>query len=303
MAAQARILVTGAGGFIGRRLVAELLVRGKSLRTLYRGSLPDKPADANPVKGDLLQPDTLPATLDGVDTAYYLVHSLDSGPEQFRDLDRRAADNFTRAAEAAGLKRVIYLSGLGKRQEQLSEHLDSREQVAGILESAAFQTTTLRAAIILGAGGASFELLRYLVTTQLLLPDAPQLQTRCQPIALDDVIGYLAGCLDNQRTAGARFDIGGPEIVNYRELLERFAKIAGTTNLFVPVSAIPAHPVSRWISLLSRQNRAVVEALLRGLANEVICEEQRIRELIRFELTPLDQAINNALRIGRGQAP
>lgn len=127
------------------------------------------------------------------------------------------------------------------------------------------------------------------------LPDSPLLQTRCQPIAKADVIGYLAGCLENEKTAGQCFDIGGPEIVSYRELLERLARVAGTVNLYLPTPVIPPGLVGRWVGLFSRQDTNLVTALLEGLHNEVICEEQRIRRLIRLELTPLDRALKLAL--------
>jgi uncharacterized protein YbjT (DUF2867 family) len=290
------ILLTGAGGFIGRGLTTELLARGKSLRALYRTPVPAGDERITSFSGDLLRPESLAAALEGIDTAYYLVHSLGAGQDRFRDLDRCAAMHFTQAADRAGVRRVIYLSGLGQRQAELSEHLDSRGEVAEILGQGRFQTTILRAAIVIGAGGASFELLRYLVSAQPFLLDSPQLQTRCQPIAKADVINYLAGCLDDERTTGESFDIGGPEIVSYRELLERLARIVGTVNLFVPTPVIPPGLVGRWVGLFSRQNSSLVTALLEGLSNEVVCEEHRIRRLIRFDLTPLDQALATALQ-------
>jgi len=290
-----QILITGAGGFIGRGLVAELQARGKSLRALYRTPVPAGDERITSLCGDLLRPESLVAALEGIDTAFYLVHSLGAGHERFRDLDRRAAEHFTIAADQAGLRRVIYLSGLGQLQAELSDHLDSRREVAAILGQGRFQTTTLRAAVVLGAGGASFELLRYLVNTQPILPDSPLLQTRCQPIAKADVIGYLAGCLENERTTGQCFDIGGPEIVSYRELLERLARVAGTVNLYLPTPVIPPGLVGRWVGLFSRLNSNLVTALLESLHNEVVCEEQRIRHLIRLELTPLDRALKQAL--------
>ena len=300
MPTRADILVTGANGFIGRGLVETLLSRRKRLRCLYRR--PGKAADPGVeiAIGDLLQPETLVAALEGIESVYYLVHSLSAGRGRFRDLDRCAAENFVAAAERAGVRRVIYLSGLGQRGRQLSAHLDSRSEVEKILAQGSFKTTTLRAAIILGAGGASFELLRYLVKTQLLLLDSALLDTFCQPIALADVLHYLAGCVDDERTAGQAFDICGPEVVSYRELLERFAKIAGDVNLFLPVPHIPPKLVGTWIGLLSRQNSAVVEALLEGLGNEVVCQEQQIQKLVPCKLTPLDQAIALALGESRG---
>ena len=271
MEKRADILVTGAGGFIGRALVPLLLSNGRHLRCLYR----KKPAGKLPVGvevavGDLLKPRTLQKALQGIDTVYYLVHSLAAGADRFRALDREAAENFVRAADRAGVRRVIYLSGLGEEAAGLSDHLASRGEVAQLLAKGRFKITTLRAAIILGAGGASFELLRYLVKTQMFILSSRQLDTPCQPIALDDVLHYLAGCLDDERTAGGTFEICGPEVLSYRQLLELFARAAGTVNLFLPVPTIPAGIVSRWVSLFSTLDRAVVEALLEGLGNPVV---------------------------------
>jgi uncharacterized protein YbjT (DUF2867 family) len=296
MERRADILVTGAGGFIGRALVSLLLSRGRHLRCLYRKKPAEKmPAGVEVVIGDLLRPRTLHKALQGIDTVYYLVHSLAAGADRFRALDREAAENFVKAADRAGVRRVIYLSGLGEKTGTLSTHLASRGEVATILFRGRFRTTTLRAAIILGAGGASFELLRYLVTTQLFLLSSRQLDTPCQPIALADVLHYLSGCLDDERTAGGTFEICGPEVLSYRQLLERIARTAGTVNLFLPVPAIPASVVSRWVSLFSTLDRAVVEALLEGLGNPVVCHEEQIRRLIPHEPLPLDRAIALAL--------
>lgn len=293
---RADVLVTGAGGFIGRSLVPLLLARGKRLRCLYRKKPAAKmPAGVEAIIGDLLKPRTLNKALQGIDTVYYLVHSLSSGADHFRSFDRAAAENFVKAADRAGVRRVIYLSGLGEQTAALSDHLASRGEVAQLLAKGSFKTTTLRAAIILGAGGASFELLRYLVKTQPFLLASEKLDTLCQPIALEDVLYYLAGCLDDERTVGSTFDICGDEVVSYRQLLELFAKAAGTINLFLPVPGIPAGIVSRWVSLFSTLDRAVVEALLEGLGNPVVCHESQIRKLFPHEPTPLEQAIATAL--------
>ena len=301
MPAQTDILITGANGFIGSGLIPVLLARGKRLRGLYRRSGQAAPPGVEMVIGDLLLPESLGPAVAGIDCAYYLVHSLGAGREHFRELDRLAAANFAEAAEQAGVRRVIYLSGLGQRAGELSEHLASRSDVEAILAKGHFQTTILRAAIILGAGGASFELLRYLVMTQPLLLDSALLDTFCQPIALDDVLHYLAGCGDDPSTAGETFDICGPEVLSYRELLERCAKVSGNVNLFVPVPRISPKLVGLWVGLFSRQNSAVVEALLEGLGTPVVCQERRIQALLPHRLMPLDEAITLALHAGRGR--
>lgn len=301
MSDKPKILVTGAGGFIGRRLVGKLLADGYPLRCLSRRKVAAPAAGVENVIADLLDPDSLRDALDGIDTAYYLVHSLDAGEKDFAARDRAAAENFVAAAERAKLRRVIYLSGLGAHEE-LSDHLRSRHEVGEILRRGNFATTVLRAAVIIGAGGSSFEILRFLVRTQPVIPDLPGLRTRCQPIAVDNLIGYLAGCLSAEATAGATFDIGGPEILSYREMLEHLAQVAGHVNLYFPTPVFSAWLTSRLIGLLSPVKSEVALALLKGLNNEVVCRENRIRELIPEPLIPYDRAVALALEeIARDQ--
>lgn len=290
-----KILVTGATGFIGQRLVRQLLSENYPLRCLSRREKPGLPEGVETARGDLFNPDSLARALEGIDTALYLVHSLDAGEKKFARKDRMAVRNFVAAAEHAKVKRVIYLSGLGD-EETLSEHLRSRHEVARILQTGYFQTTVLRAAIIIGAGGASFEILRFLVKTQPVIPDLPELETRCQPIAVDNVIGYLAGCLKEEATSGQSFDIGGPEVLSYKEMLERMAKVAGDVNLYCPTPLFSAWLTSRLIGLLSPVNAEVALALLKGLKNEVVCRDSRIRELIPQPLIPYEEAVAIAFR-------
>ncbi len=288
------VLVAGASGFIGRRLVQALCAEGVRVRCLLRreGELPP---GAECVMGDLLQAETLPTALDGVDTVYYLVHSMAAGRAGFERRDRNAAENFTRAATRAGVRRVIYLGGLGEAGEGLSEHLRSRMEVGSILQGGGFATTFLRAAIIFGAGGASFEMIRSLVERLPVMITPRWVETRCQPIAVGDVIRYLVGCMNEERTRGDTFDIGGPEILTYREMMERFAAIEGRRLLIIPVPFLTPTLSSYWVGLITPVKPSISMPLIEGLANEVICRENRIRELIPFELTPYDEAVRIAL--------
>jgi len=288
------VLIAGATGFIGHHLSRKLTESGYTLRGLSRRKSHPS-AGVEWVEADLLQPATLPEALHGIDTVYYLVHSLDAGVEHFADRDREAAGNFTDAADKAGVRRVIYLSGLGHAQAALSEHLRSRGEVAAILRQGSFATTVLRAAIIIGAGGASYELIRFLVKTQPVIPDLKGLETRCQPIALSNVIGYLAGCLREEKTTGDTFDIGGPQILSYRQMLEGFARAAGDVNLFLPVPFFSSRLTAWMLGLLSPVKAETALALLQGLDNEVICRENRIRDLIPQALIPYEQAVRMAL--------
>jgi uncharacterized protein YbjT (DUF2867 family) len=290
------ILVTGANGFIGSRLTRALLAKGVKVRCMVRepGSA-RLPEDAEVVTGDLLKPVTLPTAMAHVDTVYYLVHSMAGGRSGFERRDREAANNFVAAAENAGVRRVIYLGGLGETGGGLSEHLRSRLEVAEILRTGSFATTFLRAAVIIGAGGASFELVRSLVAHLPVMITPRWVHTKSQPIAVDDVISYLAGCLDDARTAGKTFDIGGPDIISYREMMERFAAVQGKRLWIIPVPVLTPKLSSYWVALFSPVPPSVSMPLIEGLANEVICRENSIRELIPIRLIPYDEAIRIAL--------
>lgn len=288
------VLVTGATGFIGRRLTTALLAAGYGVRCLVRqsGTLP---AGATTVVGDLLNPETLPPALAGIDTVYYLVHSMAAGRAGFKERERQAAHNFVRAATGARVRRVIYLGGLGESSPELSDHLRSRLEVGAILQAAPFATTFLRAAIIFGAGGASFEMIRSLVEHLPVMITPRWVDTRCQPIAVDDVIAYLLGCLAEERTAGETFDIGGPEILTYREMMERFAALEGRTLLILPVPVLTPWLSAIWVGLITPVKPSISMPLIEGLANEVVCRENRIRELIPIRLTPFAEAVTRAL--------
>lgn len=298
------VLVTGAGGFIGKRLVGELLARGNRVRCVVRHPV-DLPGGVEVVVADLLKPETLAAAFSGVDTAYYLVHSMGAGRSSFADQDRRAALHFVAAANNAGLRRAIYLGGLGETGDNLSHHLASRLEVADILRQGDFSTTFLRAAVIIGAGGTSFELVRSLVKRLPVMITPRWVSTRNQPIAVADVISYLVGCLEDERTAGGTFDIGGPDIMTYREMMERFAQVMNRRLWIIPVPVLTPRLSSYWVGLVTPIKPAIAIALIEGLKNEVICREHSIRTLLPITLTPYDEALRTALAedmlVGQGK--
>lgn len=292
---QKTVLVTGASGFIGRLLTKALLAEELQVRCMMRRASFHPDGSVETVHGDLLKPATLPAAMAGVDTAFYLVHSMAGGRAGFERRDREAAENFVRAAELAGIRRVIYLGGLGETGDDLSEHLKSRLEVAQILRSGNFATTFLRAAIIIGADGASFEMVKALVERLPVMITPRWVTTRCQPIAVTDVISYLVGCLKDERTSGGTFDIGGPDVITYKEMMERFGRIRGRALFILPVPVLTPRLSSYWVGFITPVPPSVSMPLIEGLRNEVVCREHAIRQLIPLQLTSYDEAVRLAL--------
>ncbi|HEY6009289.1 MAG TPA: NAD(P)H-binding protein [Geobacteraceae bacterium] len=295
MAQARRVLVTGATGFIGRRLVQALAAEGYRLRVLVRRVDAQVPPGVEVAVGDLLERQGLDAALAGVDTAFYLVHSMAAGRAGFERRDRQAAENFCVAADRAGLRRLIYLGGLGEAGNGLSEHLASRREVADILRRGRFLTTCLRAAVIIGAGGASYEMIKVLVRRLPVMITPRWVSTRCQPIAVGDVVRYLVGCLCDERTAGETFDIGGPEILSYRQMMERFARLENRALFIVPVPLLTPKLSSYWVGLITPVRPSISMPLIEGVKNEVVCRDNRLRAFLPFPLTPYDEAVKIAL--------
>lgn len=220
-----RVLVTGATGFIGSRLTPALVEAGHDVVALVRDAERyDPPAGVEVVEGDLLEPGTLPPAVADVEAAYYLVHSMGSDGD-FEERDRRAARNFADAIDEAGVDRLVYLGGLGEDGDRLSAHLRSRREVERILAERDAALTTVRAAIIVGAGSAGFEIVRQLVERLPVMITPQWVHTPCQPIAVDDAIDALVGLLAHPETAGETYEIGGPDVLIYGEMLRTTARI------------------------------------------------------------------------------
>ncbi len=291
-----RVLVTGATGFVGGRLVPALLEAGHDVVALVRdASRYDPPEGVTVKEGDLLELGSFEHALDGVEAAYYLVHSMESGDE-FAEHDRRAARHFAHAASEAGIRRVFYLGGLGDDRDQLSKHLKSRREVEYILAEGDYDLTTLRAAIIIGDGSASFEVIRQLAQRLPLMLTPTWVETECQPIAIADVVAYLVGSLDVPETAGETFEIGGPEVLTYREILRATARISwGHEPVIVGVPVLTPRISSYWIGLVTDVSASVARPLIDGLRNPVVVTDYRIEELVPIDHTPFETAVRRAL--------
>ncbi len=278
------VLVTGATGYIGGRLVPRLLAEGHRVRAMTREAsrLRDVPwaADVQVVVADALGGEGLDAALAGVEVAYYLVHSIGGGTE-FEDTDRRAAQAFGAAARAAGVQRIVYLGGLSSAHEELSPHLRSRAEVGQLLLDSGVPTAVLQAAVILGSGSASFEMLRYLTERLPAMITPKWVNSRIQPIAVRDVLRCLVAAASLPPEVNRRFDIGGPEVLTYVEMMQRYAKVAGLRRrIIVPVPLLTPRLSGHWVNIVTPVPAALAKPLVRSLVNEVVCTEDDIKKYV-----------------------
>jgi uncharacterized protein YbjT (DUF2867 family) len=293
-----RILVTGASGYIGGRLVPELLARGYRVRIMVRRSdsrYGELWPEAEVAVADALNAAELERALEGVRVAYYLIHSMLLGPEEFAAADIEAAENFARAAQRCGLERVIYLGGLGDVRSALSEHLQSRMEVAEKLKAGSVPVTMLRAAVIIGSGSASYEIIKHLVTRLPVLPLPKWARNRCQPISIRDVIKYLVGVLETPGTAGRRFDIGGRDVLTYEQIARIMAEVLQKRRFFVPIPVSHIGFYAYLVSLLTPVPAPITRSLMEGLRNDVIVQDGGIREHLPFETLSYKEAIVRAM--------
>jgi uncharacterized protein YbjT (DUF2867 family) len=288
------VAVLGATGMIGRALVPVLAQREEVVAVSRHPASGWGGGRVRPVAADITDATQLRPALDGAEIVYYLVHSL--GSPGFAERDLAAASAVAREAERAGVEQIVYLGGLGDDSDELSPHLRSRIETARALASGSVPVTTLRAAIIVGKGSAGFETVVALVDRLPAMIAPRWVSTPTQPIALDDVIRYLEGVARHPQALGESFDVGGPETLTYRQLMEMIARLRGRAPLIVEVPLLTPRLSSYWLHLVTPVRAGVARPLIEGLRNPTVARDDRIRELVSFPLTPLEDAVGAALR-------
>ena len=297
------VLVTGATGYVGGRLIPALLESGYHVRAMARrlDKLNARPWASHPhveaAEADVFDPMSLARAAAGCRRAFYLIHSMIAQQTKYAEADRSAAHNMVKAAVDAGMERIIYLGGLaGETGKPLSQHLRSRTEVARILQNGPVPVTVLRAPMILGSGSASFEILRYLVERLPAMTTPRWVRSLNQPIAIRNVITYLVGCLKHAETTGQTYDIGGPDIITYRALLDIYAQEAGLPKrLIIPLPVLTPTLSALWIHLISPVPKSIALPLTQGLTSDAVCSDDRIQSIIPQRLLTSREAIRLAL--------
>lgn len=291
-----RVLLTGVTGYIGGRLLRRFEEGGRAVRCLVRQ--PDRlgaiAAATEVVQGDCLDETSLTRAFAGVHSAYYLVHSMAAGAD-FADADRRAAGNFGRAAARAGVRRMIYLGGLTGETGSLSAHLKSRAETGDILRASGVPVIEFRASIVIGAGSLSFRMIQALVERLPVMICPRWVSTLTQPIAIDDVLAYLTAALDLPDQANGIFEIGGPEVVSYGDVMREYARLRGLHRLLVPVPVLTPHLSGLWLALVTPAQARIGRALVEGLRNSTIVRSTAARDTFRIEPMPLRSAFVKAI--------
>jgi uncharacterized protein YbjT (DUF2867 family) len=294
-----RILITGGTGYVGGRLIPLLRDHSDDFQLRLMARKPEYLRarvgdDCKIVAGDVTKPETLTAALEGIDTAYYLIHSMGSG-QDFEDQDRLAARNFAQAAQASGVKRIVYLGGLGEQDESLSKHLRSRHEVGEVLRESGAQVIEFRASIVIGSGSLSFELIRALVQKLPVMICPKWVSTKAQPIAIEDVQTYLINALDHEPGQSRVYEIGGPDQVSYGDLMREYSRQRGLKRLMLPVPFLSARLSSLWLGLVTPVYATIGRKLVESLKNPTVVNDNSALEAFALRPMSLESAIQRAL--------
>ena len=293
-----RVLVTGASGYVGGRLVAELLARGHHVRCAVRDPRKLEPAPWSS-QVEIVRADVggdLTAAMQSIDVALFLVHSIGEGPD-WVERERAIARNFRTAAERAGVRRIVYLGGLGDDESALSDHLRSRHDVGRELAAGTVECVELRAAVVIGSGSASFEMLRYLTEMLPVMVTPKWVRTRCQPISIRDVLRYLVASVEYEQPLSGVLEVGGPDVISYADLMALYASTAGLRRRrLIPVPVLTPRLSSLWVGLVTPVPAQIARPLVDSLVNAVVVTDHRAEILFPFERVPLQEAIKLAIR-------
>jgi len=292
-----KILLTGVTGYVGGRLLPRLKEAGYSVRCMSRRPLnATHPcgSDSETVVADVLDPESLKAALEGIDTAYYLIHSMGED-DDFEELDRQAAENFSKACQQSGVKRIIYLGGLGHSAHELSKHLRSRQEMGDILRSSGVPVLEFRASIIIGSGSLSFEMIRALVERLPVMVCPRWVQILAQPIAIEDVLSYLVEALQLPENGSQVFEIGGPDQISYGEIMKRYARQRGLRRCMIPIPFLTPYLSSLWLGLVTPVYSRVGRKLVDSLRNPTLVSDQSADDHFSVKPRTADEAIARAI--------
>lgn len=297
-----KILLTGATGYIGKRLLPNLLEAGHTVVCLVRDPrrFQEKYSDTDKVilvKADLLDSSSLDSIPKDIDIAFYFVHSMGAAKLDFAELEAKVAENFVNAVNKTNARQIIYLSGIINDKKKLSKHLSSRLNVERILKSAKAKTTILRAAIIIGSGSGSFEIIRDLAEKLPVMITPKWLKTKCQPIAIKNVIEYLLGVIDKKESFNKVFDIGGPDVLTYKEMLLGYAEVRGLKRYIITIPVLTPRLSSYWLYFVTSTNFALARSLVDSMKNEVVCSIGGIENIVNTKLYGYKESIERAFRV------
>ncbi|MBA4453651.1 MAG: NAD-dependent epimerase/dehydratase family protein [Nitrosopumilaceae archaeon] len=291
-------MVTGATGFIGSRLLDSLVKRGYSVKGMSRKEIGDRP-QIKFVKTDVFDLEELTNSLRGIETAYYLLHSMEGSKEKWKDFAAREkiqAENFLNAATKAGVKRIIYLGGLVNTDHELSPHMKSRKEVGEILSSGRIPVTELRASLIIGAEGGSYAMLRYLVERLRFMVCPSWVKSLAQPIAVDDVVEYLVGCMEHEETSGKIYDIGGPDKMTYEELMRVYSAYLNKNLFILQIPFLTTRLSSYWVDLITPVKASLARPLIDSLVHDTVVQNDEIQKIIPLHLKSVRDAIDIATK-------
>ena len=276
------ILITGATGFIGSKLIQKFSEKGYTITGMSRQEMDNK-AGIKYVKADVFNPEELEKAMEGIEVAYYLLHSMEGDSKHWKEFASREkiqAQNFLSAATKAGIKRIIYLGGLVNESLDLSPHMKSRKEVGEILSSGSIPVTELRASLIIGSQGGSYAMLRYLVERLRIMVCPSWVKSLAQPIAVDDVVDYLIGCLETSETTGKIFDIGGPEKLTYQEMMRQYAAYLNKNLFVVEIPFLTTRLSSYWVDLITPVKASLARPLIDSLVHDTVVKDDSITKLI-----------------------